>query len=87
VPGAPTESVETVPLFGATDKPGPYAVLIKWHPGYMSVPHKYVTDRLCFVISGTWWVKPGENFEPEATEPVPAAGFMRRVAHTPHYDG
>jgi hypothetical protein len=74
-------------VFGATDKPGPYVVLIKWHPGYMSAPHTYVTDRLCFVISGTWWVNSGENFEPEATVPVPAGGFVRRVAHTPHYDG
>jgi hypothetical protein len=87
LPSAPAESVETVPVFGATDKPGPYVVLIKWHPGYMSAPHTYVTDRLCFVISGTWWVNSGENFEPEATVPVPAGGFVRRVAHTPHYDG
>ena len=74
-------------VFGATDKPGPYVVLIKWHPGYMSAPHTYVTDRLCFVISGTWWVNSGENFEPELTVRVPAGGFVRRVAHTPHYDG
>jgi hypothetical protein len=32
-------------------------------------------NRLCFVISGTWWVNSGENFEPEATVPVPAGGF------------
>ena len=87
LPNAPARSVETVPVFGGTDKPGPYVVLIKWHPGYMSAPHTYVTDRLCFVISGTWWVNSGENFEPEATVPVPAGGFVRRVAHTPHYDG
>jgi hypothetical protein len=87
IPGAPPQSVETVPVFGATDKPGPYAVLIKWHAGYMSAPHTYVTDRLCFVLSGTWWVNSGESFEPEATVPVPAGGFVRRVAHTPHYDG
>jgi hypothetical protein len=87
LPGAPAQSVETVAVFGATDKPGPYVVLIKWHPGYMSAPHTYVTDRRCFVISGTWWVNSGETFEPEATVPVPAGGFVRRVAHTPHYDG
>ena len=87
LPGAPAQSVETVPVFGATDKPGPYVVLVRWHPGYMSAPHTYVTDRLCFVISGIWWVNSGENFEPEATVPVPAGGFVRRVAHTPHYDG
>jgi hypothetical protein len=76
-----------LPVLGATDKPGLYVVLIKWHPGFMSAPHTYVTDRLCFVISGTWWVNSGENFEPENTVPVPAGGFVRRVAHTPHYDG
>ena len=78
LPSAPAQS---------TDKPGLYVVLIKWHPGFMSAPHTYVTDRLCFVISGTWWVNSGENFEPENTVPVPAGGFVRRVAHTPHYDG
>jgi hypothetical protein len=71
LPTAPPQSAETVPLFGATDRPGLYAVLIKWYPGYMSAPHTYVTDRLCFVISGTWWVNSGENFEPEAALPVP----------------
>ena len=75
------------PAFGATDKPGLYVVLIRWHPGYMSAPHTYVTDRLCFVISGTWWVNSGEIFEPESTVPVPPGGFVRRIAHTPHYDG
>ena len=33
LPSAPAQSVETVPVFGATDKPGPYVVLVKWHPG------------------------------------------------------
>ena len=30
LPGAPAQSVETVPVFGATDKPGPYVVLVRW---------------------------------------------------------
>ena len=85
--GAPPRSSETATLFGATDKPGPYVVVIRWHPGYMSAPHSYATDRFCFVLSGTWWVNSGEHFEPEATVPVPAGGFVRRVARTPHYDG
>jgi hypothetical protein len=80
-------AMESAAVFGGIDKPGPYAILVRWHPGYMSAPHSYVTDRLCFVISGTWWVNSGETFEPENTIPVPAGGFVRRVAHTPHYDG
>ncbi len=83
----PRNSVETAPLFGATDKLGLYYMLVKWHPGYMSAPHSYVTDRLCVVVSGTWWVNSGADFEPENTVAAPAGSFVRRVAHTPHYDG
>jgi hypothetical protein len=83
----PAGSMESAAVFGGIGKPGPYAILVRWHPGYMSAPHTYVTDRLCFVIAGTWWVNSGENFEPQNTVPVPAGGFVRRVAHTPHYDG
>ena len=85
--GGAVGAMESAAVFGAIDKPGPYAILVRWHPGYMSAPHTYVTDRLCFVISGTWWVNSGETFEPENTVPVPSGGFVRRVAHTPHYDG
>jgi hypothetical protein len=83
----PPHSAEMASLFGGLDSPGPYLVLMKWYPGYMSAPHSYATDRLCLVLSGTWWVNSGAEFDPNATVPVPTGGFVRRVAHTPHYDG
>jgi len=85
--GAPPDSGEMAPLYGGLDAPGPYLLLMKWHPGYMSAPHSYATDRLSLVLSGTWWVNSGADFDPDRTVPVPAGGFVRRVAHTPHYDG
>jgi len=85
--GAPPQSSESAALYGSIDQPGPYAVVVRWYPGYMSAPHSYATDRLCFVLSGTWWVNSGERFEPNLTVPVPAGGFVRRVARTWHYDG
>ena len=84
---APPHSAEMATLFGGLDKPGEYVVLMRWYPGYMSAPHTYATDRLCLVLSGTWWVNSGADFDPNATVPVPAGGFVRRVPHTPHYDG
>jgi len=80
-------SGEMATLYGGLDEPGPYLVLMKWYPGYFSAPHSYATDRLSLVLSGTWWVNSGADFDPEATVPVPAGGFVRRVARTPHYDG
>jgi hypothetical protein len=85
--GLPPLSGEMAALYGGLNEPGPYVVLMKWYPGYMSAPHTYATDRLSVVISGTWWVNSGEDFTPDDCVPVPAGGFVRRVAHTPHYDG
>jgi hypothetical protein len=74
-------------LYGGLNQPGPYLVLMKWYPGYMSAPHSYATDRLSLVLSGTWWVNSGADFDPDNAVPVPAGGFVRRVARTPYYDG
>jgi len=87
LPPFPQGSVDTCPLTGETTAPSLYFTLVRWHPGFMSAPHNYATDRLCLVLSGTWWVNSGRDFDPDDTVPVPAGGFVRRVAHTPHYDG
>ena len=42
--GFPPHSGETATLYGGLDKSGPYLVLMKWYPGYMSAPHTYATD-------------------------------------------
>jgi hypothetical protein len=83
----PPKTVEQAPLWGKTSEPGLYYTLVRWYPGFMSAPHWYETDRLCVVVSGTWWVASGEDFAPEDTVPMPAGSFIRRVARTPHYDG
>jgi hypothetical protein len=85
--GLPPHSGEMATLYGGLDKPGPYLVLMNWYTGYASAPHSYATDRLSLVPSGTWWVNSGADFDPDATVPVPAGGFVRRVARTRHYDG
>jgi hypothetical protein len=86
-PGSEPNTVENADLWGDSSKPGLYYNLTKWYPGYMSAPHWYETDRLCVVVSGTWWVASGETFNPDDTVPMPAGSFIRRVAHTAHYDG
>ncbi len=85
--GFPPHSIEMAPLWGAVTEPGIYFLLVKWYPGYMSAPHTYLTDRLCVVLSGTWMVNSGADFDPERTVAAPAGSFVRRVAGTPHYDG
>ena len=83
----PPGAAEQAAMVGAIGEAGQYFVLIRWQPGFMSAPHWYETDRLCVVLSGTWYVASGEDFAPEKTVPAPAGSFVRRVARTPHYDG
>ena len=83
----PQGADEQATMFGSTGEAGQYFVLIRWHPGFMSAPHWYETDRLCVVLSGTWYVASGEDFAPEKAVPAPAGSFVRCVAKTPHYDG
>ncbi len=85
--GAPPKSIEVAELFSTSIKPGLYLNLTRWYPGWMSAPHFYASDRICVVVSGTWWVSSGDVFDPSSTVPVPAGGFVRRVAGTSHYDG
>ena len=87
IEGFPPHSGQMATLYGGLDKSGPYVVFMKWYPGYMSAPHTHATDRLSVVLSGTWWVNSGADFDPANAVPVPAGGFVRRVARTPHYDG
>lgn len=85
--GYPAGSVEMAPLWGSLTEAGLYYLLIRWFPGYMSAPHTYVTDRYCVVVSGTWWINSGADFDPASCVAAPAGSFIRRVAGTPHYDG
>jgi hypothetical protein len=75
---APPHSGEVATLYGGLDKPGPYLVLMKWYPGYMSAPHSYATDRLSLVLSGTWWVNSG------AQSDGPGAGRRLRPPRRSH---
>jgi hypothetical protein len=74
-------------LYGDFNKTGPYLVMMKWNPGWFSAPHTYATDRICVVVSGTWWVNSGNDFLADDASPVGPGGYVKRTARTPHYDG
>jgi hypothetical protein len=83
----PAQSGEMSMLYGDFNKPGPYLVMMRWNPGWFSAPHTYATDRICVVVSGTWWVNSGSDFLPGEAVPVGPGGYVKRTARTPHYDG
>lgn len=74
-------------LYGDPSKPGLYVELTKWLPGNMSRPHSHPNDRYIYVVSGTWWVGTGPNYDPASTTAMPAGSFVIHKANELHYDG
>jgi quercetin dioxygenase-like cupin family protein len=74
-------------LQGDPSKPGLYVQLTKWHPGNMSRPHSHPNDRYITVLSGTWWMGTGPNYDPASTFPVKAGTYIVHHANELHYDG
>ena len=82
-----TATNERAVLYGDPSKPGYYVVLQKWLPHNNSRPHKHPNDRYIQVLSGTWWVNTGANYDPAGFKPVPAGSFVVHTANEYHYDG
>jgi quercetin dioxygenase-like cupin family protein len=74
-------------LFGDPSKPGLYIVLTKWTPHHNSRPHSHPNDRYITVLSGTWWVNTGANYDPDGMKPVPAGSYVVHYGNQIHYDG
>ncbi|HWQ37693.1 MAG TPA: cupin domain-containing protein [Burkholderiales bacterium] len=84
-PGIP--GIDRMTVYGDPSKPGVYVIRVRFQPGVMSMPHFHPEDRLATVLKGTWWTGTGEDFEPEATEPIRAGGWMLHPAGAAHFDG
>ncbi|BBL59209.1 cupin domain-containing protein [Methylomonas koyamae] len=78
---------ETAVLVGDPAKPGLYVVLNKWKAHHNSKPHSHPNDRFITVISGTWWVGTGSDYNPDELKPVPAGSFVTHYGNEIHYDG
>jgi len=78
---------ESAVLVGDPSKPGLYVVLNKWKAHHNSKPHSHPNDRFITVISGTWWVGTGSDYNPDTLKPVPAGSFVTHYGGEIHYDG
>jgi oxalate decarboxylase/phosphoglucose isomerase-like protein (cupin superfamily) len=74
-------------LYGDPAKPGLYIVWAKWPPGTGSRPHYHPNDRYVTVISGTWWVGTGTDYDMSKTVPMKAGSFIKHTAGGIHFDG
>jgi len=74
-------------LVGDPSKPALYVVLTRWNPNRNSRPHSHPNDRFITVLSGTWYVGTGSNYDPDHMTPIPTGSFVTHFGKQIHYDG
>jgi hypothetical protein len=88
IPWQVTPGLDTAFLYGNPNQPGFYVLMYRWKPGNSSRPHFHDQDRYLMVLSGTWWVGQGTNFDLEhVTAPVKPGTFVTHYKNQVHYDG
>ena len=74
-------------VYGDPNKPGPYAVLYRWHVGSFSRPHFHDKVRHIVVVSGTWWVSTSTKYDEKLTYPLTAGATATDEKDAIHWDG
>ena len=74
-------------LQGDPTQPGLYVQMTRWHAGNTSRPHSHPNARYITVLSGTWWVGTGPNYDPAGMVPMKAGTYVVHHANELHYDG
>jgi hypothetical protein len=74
-------------VYGDPSKPGPYAVLYRWHQGSFSRPHFHDKVRHIVVVQGTWWVSTSSTYNEKLTYPLVAGSTATDEMNAIHWDG
>ena len=74
-------------IYGDPSKPGPYAVMYRWHQGAFSRPHFHDKVRHIVVVSGTWWVSSDSVYNEKRTYPFRAGTVATDELNAIHWDG
>ena len=78
---------QQIVLYGDPAKEGLYVAVLKWPPGTGTRPHTHPHDRFVTVLSGTWWVGTGTDYDMNKTVPMKAGSFIKHTAGGVHFDG
>ena len=70
---------------GDPSKEGLYVVRLKMPAGYKINPHWHPTDEHVTVLSGTFAIGMGENYDAKTMTKLPAGGYVLLPANMRHY--
>lgn len=78
---------EFVVLAGTPSAAGPYAFRVRFAPGLKVMPHTHPDDRLYTVLSGTWTIGLGTEFDASKLQRYAPGAVFVLPANTPHFHG
>lgn len=84
-PNPRVAGLEVANILGDATKPGPYVQRVKFPPGQVIRAHTHPEDRTYTVISGTWRIGWGNNFDASRLTALPPGSFYTEPANVPHY--
>ena len=83
-PAAP--GVVNAVLLGSPGKPESYVVRAKFPDAYRLMPHAHPDQRIYTVVSGTWQMGFGDNFDQSKLKLYPAGTVYVLPANTSHFN-
>lgn len=82
---SPATGADLAWFVGATDKPGVYALRVKFPAGTKLAPHTHPDERFTTVLDGTLYVGFGEVFDETKLVAIPPGGVYVAPAGVPHF--
>lgn len=70
---------------GAPTQPAAYVIQVKFPPEYRLMPHSHPEDRVYRVLSGTWYIGIGLEFDAAKLNAFPPGTVYLLPANTPHF--
>jgi hypothetical protein len=83
-PAFPPEARLAV-IVGHPTEPGTYLIRVKVPHGVRLMPHKHPEDRIYTVISGVFYIGPGEDFDPDKLKAYPPGAIVVLPGNTSHF--
>ena len=72
---------------GAPGQPGPYAFRVRFPAGFKVMPHTHPEDRIYTVLTGTWTIGIGTEYDAAALQRFRPGAVYVLKAGTPHFHG
>jgi quercetin dioxygenase-like cupin family protein len=72
-------------VLGDAKKPGSFVHRVKFPQGRIVQAHSHPDDRTYTVLSGTWYIGWGDEYDPDKLTALPAGSFYTEPAGVPHF--